>query len=156
MSYDIPEDFSGVFMFTNWTKKEKVFMWNNKEYTFPPLKTVPLIIPGETLENIQEIRKKWAFKLAESEWYDGAEYRKLSKMGRGLPPTRDDKVLQPMIDKCLNPLPIARATVKEGKKERQTYRATKAIGEKENPNYVFREENENPEALGAMSDKAIA
>lgn len=152
MENDINE-FTGVFYFTNPTDKERTYLWNNKEYTFPAKSTVPLIIPSEPLENIQEIRKRFAFRMAEERWYESEEYAKMSKMGNGLPPTRDDKVLEPMIEECLKPLPITRAVVKEGKKDDgRNYKASKAISEKDNPNYVFAEENKNPPVLGEMSE----
>lgn len=145
-------EFDGVFRFTNWTDKERTYLWNNKEYTFPPKSTVPLIILNEPLENIQEIRKRFAYRLAEEVWYEGKEYDKMSKMGNGLPPTRDDKVLEEDIEKCLQPLPVARATVKEGKKDSdKQYKATKALSKSDDPNYLFREENQNVETLGEMS-----
>lgn len=147
-------EFDGVFRFTNWTDKERTYLWNNKEYTFPAKSTVPLIILNEPLENIQEIRKRFAYRLAEEVWYESKEYEKMSKMGNGLPPTRDDKVLEADIEKCLSPLPIAKAGVKEGKKQDdRQYKATKALKGGEDPNYLFREENQNVPTLGAMSDK---
>lgn len=145
------KEFDGVFRFTNWTDKERTYLWNNKEYTFPPMSTVPLIILNEPLENIQEIRKRFAYRLAEEVWYEGKEYDKMKKMGSGLPPTRDDKVLEEDIEKCLSPLPISSAKVKEGKKQKDTeYKATKALKGGEDPNYLFREENQNVPTLGEM------
>lgn len=144
-------EFDGVFRFTNWTDKERTYLWNNKEYTFPPKSTVPLIILNEPLENIQEIRKRFAYRLAEEVWYEGKEYDKMSKMGGGLPPTRDDKVLEADIEKCLQPLPVARASVKEGKKDNdKQYKATKALSRSEDPNRIFAEENANVPTLGEM------
>ncbi len=158
MELTSPQEFIGVFYFTNWTKDEFIVLWNNTEYTFPPEKTIPLIIPSETLENIQEIRKKFAYKLAEREWYSGKEYTRLSKMGNGLPPTFDPKVLEPLIQRALEPLPIAKATTKKGKVDSdKNYKGSKAIGEKDNPNYVFREEADNAKALGAMpGDRVVS
>lgn len=147
-------EFDGVFRFTNWTDKERTYLWNNKEYTFPAKSTVPLIILNEPLENVQEIRKRFAYRLAEEVWYESKDYEKMSKMGNGLPPTRDDKVLEADIEKCLSPLPIGRASVKEGKKEKDTvYKATKALKGGEDPNYLFREENQNVPTLGEMPTK---
>ena len=154
------EDFSGVFMFTNPTNKERKYLWNNKESTFPAESTVPLIIPTETLENIQEIRKRFAYRMAEERLYEGEktpsgfEYLQAKEMGRGLPPTFDPKILEPWIEECLKPLPIRRASIKEGKKlddERQ-YKATKA-GFTSSPTEVFKED-ENRYPIGVMPDHA--
>lgn len=136
----IQKDFDGVFRFTNPTDEDFTALWNNKEYTFPANKTVPMIIANETLENIQEIRKKFAYKLAVREFYAGKEYNKLSKMGNGLPPTFDEKILEPMIEKCLMALPESRATVKAGKPILNEKRlSSKAVSGKDNLNEAFKD-----------------
>lgn len=147
-------EFSGVFYFTNPTDKERTYLWNNKEYKFPPQSTVPLIIPTETLENIQEIRKRFAYRMAEERWYEGDEYKKMKEMGGGMPPVRDDKVLNEMIQECLKPLPIKRAEVKQGKKmdDERNYKATKALSKNDDPNFLFKEESANAPELGEMSN----
>jgi hypothetical protein len=137
---ELNKDFDGVFRFSNNSDEEFVCLWNNKEYVFPPKSCSPIVIPTESPENIQEIRKKWAFKWAEREWYKGSEYKKLSKMGGGLPPTRDDGVLEPLIQMCLAPLPTATASVREGKKDKRTFRGSKAVAEKENLNIAFKDD----------------
>lgn len=151
---DFNEDFAGVFYFTNPTKQDRKYLWNNKEYLFPAESTVPLIIPNETLENIQEIRKRFAFRMAEERWYEGTEYNKMKEMGGGLPPTFDPKILEPMIQECLKPLEIKRAAVKQGSKidDENNYKATKAMGEKDDPNFLFREENQNIPTYGKQSE----
>lgn len=152
---EIPEEFDGVFRFTNPMDREFVHLWNNKEYRFPPLSTVPMIIMGEPLENIQEIRKRFAFDNALERFYESPQYMKMKEMGNGLPPTFDNKILEPMIEECLKPLTVGRAKIKEGKKDdNANYRSTKALTDKDNPNFIFAEENKNPPVLGVMSDKA--
>lgn len=148
-------DFDGVFRFTNWTDEDFTALWNNKEYVFPKGTCCPLIIPDETLENIQEIRKKMAYKVAVREFYKGKEYGRMKKMGGGLPPTFDEKVLEPMIEQCLKPLPMARATVRQGKKrdDDRNYKSSKAITDKDNPNFVFKDDV--PEEKGKMPDREI-
>jgi hypothetical protein len=148
-------DFDGVFKFTNATTEDFVFFWNNKEYLFPAGTCCPMIIANESLENIQEIRKKAAYKLATREFYKGKQYKSMSKMGNGLPPIFDEKVLEPWIDECLKPLPMAKAVVKEGKREKVSFRGSKAISDKENPNFVFKDESEDPVAVGAMPNTEI-
>ena len=156
MDIQINEEFDGVFRFTNPTDEEFRVLWNNKEYVFPAQSRCPLIIPNETLENIQEIRKKFAYKLAVREFYKSKEYVKLSKMGNGLPPTFDEKTLEPMIEKCLAPLPLARAKTKDLPKDSErNYKASKAIAEKDNPNFVFKEESDAVKPLGAMPDRVL-
>lgn len=134
------DDFDGVFRFTNDTDEDFTALWNNKEYTFPSHKTVPMIMREETLENIQEIRKRFAYRLAVREFYKGKVYKTMSKQGNGLPPLYDEKVLEPWIESCLKPLPIAKFTVKEGKKNTDKFKASKAISDKDNPNFVFKDE----------------
>ncbi len=152
------KDFDGVFRFTNDTDEDFKFFWNSKEYLFPAGKMTPMIIANESLENIQEIRKRAAYKLAVREFYKGKikddagnTYAKLSKMGNGLPPVFDNKILEPTIERCLKPLPVAKATVKEVVKKQTNFRASKAVGAKDNLAYEFKDDQ--PDELGAQSDK---
>lgn len=149
------DEFGGVFYFTNPTKQERKYLWNNKEYVFPPESTVPLIIPTETLENIQEIRKRFAYRMAEERFYESDQYMKMKDMGNGMPATFDPKILEPMIQECLKPLEIKRAGVKNAKNidDERNYRATKALDDSEDPSELFKEENKNVEKLGVMSDR---
>lgn len=143
-------DFDGVFKFTNATDEDFTVLWNNKEYTFLAGTCSPLIIPEETLENIQEIRKKFAYKLATREFYKGKTYKSMSKMGGGLPPTFDDKILEPEIEKCLKPLPMAKAKVKLGKKDDESKYTSKAVQDGESLNETFKDQKVR--SLGKMSD----
>lgn len=148
-------------MFTNPTNKERKYLWNNKEYIFPAESTVPLIIPTETLENIQEIRKRFAYRMAEERLYEGEkteggyDYMKTKEMGGGMPPTFDVKILEPWIHECLKPLPIKRAEIKQAKKidDERNYKATKAVGQNADLADVFREENQNIPTLGKQADR---
>jgi hypothetical protein len=159
MQNEINEEFSGVFMFTNPTKKDRAYLWNNKEYTFPAESTVPLIIPSESLDNVQEIRKRFAYRMAEERLYEGEktpsgfDYKKAKDMGNGIPPTFDAKILEPFIHECLKPLPVKRGGVKQGNQidDERKYKATKAMGKNDNPVALFKEENENIPVLGAMT-----
>lgn len=151
-------DFDGVFRFTNATDEDFVFFWNNKEYTFKAGTCSPMIIANETLENIQEIRKKAAFKLATREFYKGKEYKRLDTLGKksagGLPPTFDEKVLEPWIEECLKPLPMAKAEVKEVKKLDMRFKASKSIGKNDGIgalNEAFKDSEVTE--LGVMSGK---
>jgi len=149
------KDFDGVFRFTNPTNDDFKALWNNKEYTFPANRTVPLIIPNETLENIQEIRKKFAYKLAVREFYNSKEYGRMSKMGNGLPPTFNEKILEPMIEQCLKALPMARAAVKEGKPslDEKRLRGSKAVSGKDDLNKAFADSEITEK--GVMPDSVI-
>lgn len=149
------DEFGGVFYFTNPTKQERKYLWNNKEYIFPPEATVPLIIPTETLENIQEIRKRFAYRMAEERFYESDQYMKMKDMGNGMPATFDPKILEPMIHECLKPLEVKRAGIKSAKNldDEKNYKATKALDDSEDPAEIFKEENRNVEKLGAMPDR---
>lgn len=149
----IDKDFDGVFRFTNWTEEDFKHLWNNIEYTFKAGTTSPMIIANETLENIQEIRKRFAYDLAVREFYKGKEYKRLNAMGRGLPPTFDDKLLEPMIQRCLEPLPIVKAEVKKLEKSAVKAKVSKAVGEKDNLNYEFKDDEIR--TIGKMPDAQI-
>lgn len=161
------DEFSGVYYFTNPTKTVRKFLWNNKDYSFDSESRSPIIIPSETLENIQEIRKRWAYKLALERLYEGEpvkdregntifEYKKAKETGNGLPPTFDDKILEPFIEECLKPLAIKRATVSTGKKldDERNYKATKAVGEGMGDKALAQVFSEDPiPVLGLMPDR---
>ncbi len=150
-------DFVGVVRFTNDSDEDFTALWNNKEYVFPARKTVKLIMPDESLENIQEIRKRFAYRWAVRQFYNGKEYTRMSKMGNGLPPTFDERILEPMIERCLTPLPSAPLKMKQKAKDDGTkYKGSKAMSDKDNPNYLFRDESENVLPLGKMPDSLTA
>ena len=154
---DYPEDFDGVFKFTNATDEDFTTLWNNKEYTYPAGKTVPMIIANATLEETQQIRKYFAKRLAEREYFKSKEYNKVKNGtpnpnggGTLVPSMFNEKVLQPYIDQCLTPLPEGRAKIADRKTPEIETKGTKPLGTgtKENPypkvdlNSEFKEENE--------------
>lgn len=116
----LPADFDGVFRFTNWTDEDFQARWDSVEYTFPAMKTTPIIIPTASPEQIQNIRKKFARKLAEREFYRSDKLKSLDSMnnpngGQALSTFRNavtysPKDLEPFIQRCLEALPAARAT----------------------------------------------
>lgn len=112
-----PNYLNGVFYFSNNSKEDFVAMWNNIEYTFPAMTCSPMLIPGEPPENVQEIRKRFALKWAEWQWFKSKDYQKMVKMGeannQGIPPLRNDSVLDPLVQQCLTPLPLTQATTKK-------------------------------------------
>lgn len=140
----------GVFYFTNPTDEDFTVLWNNKEYTFKPKTTVPLVVSGESPENIQEIRKRFAKKLAEREFFKSKRYKELVKKGGDLPATynEDDEYGQ-MIQACLTPLPKANLEVKDLPRDTESnYRGTRAVKSGQDLNKAF-EDYEIPQ-LGEM------
>jgi hypothetical protein len=116
----LPVGFDGVFRFTNFTDSEFKASWNKKEYTFPPKSTVPMIILDATPQEIQYIRKKFAKELAEKVFFEGESIKKLDAMNTTgtqnsfrTAVTYTPKDLEIFVQRCLEPMPIARATVVE-------------------------------------------
>lgn len=117
----LPVDFDGVFRFTNFTEHEFKAKWNSVEYTFPPLSTIPLIIPGATPEEVQTIRKKFAKELAVACFYQSAKFKAMEGSVRnangeptgGVPALYTDSDIAPFVQRCLEPLPVGQATVKK-------------------------------------------
>lgn len=127
MKYEtmLPQDFDGVFRFTNWSNEEFVGVWNRKEYHFPPESTSPMIIPEHSPLEIQHIRKKFARDLAEREYFksqqyegsrrqegeklDGVVVARLSSIHQAGTYTLDN--LKDGIQKCLKPLEMKKAFV---------------------------------------------
>lgn len=126
-------EFDGVFKFTNASKEDFKVMWNSKEYTFPAESTCPLIIPNESQENIQNIRKKFALKYAQREFDKSTEGKKIAKEGAKhfSPATYNETILEPFVQQCLAPLPITTAKVVEVKKVKTQFidNGTAIIGE---------------------------
>jgi hypothetical protein len=120
----LPEDFEGIFYFSNYSDEDFTGKWSNEEYLFPAHTMSPLVIPDASLLDIQQIRKKLAKDLAEREYYKGPQYKMLLKQERnddGSPRlssflkagTYSENDLVALIQMGLNPLPVKRATVKE-------------------------------------------
>lgn len=125
MKYEstLPEDFDGVFRFTNWSDEEFVGVWGKKEYHYAANSTSPMIIPEHSPLEIQHIRKKFAKDLAEREFYKSERYRatflaqernsdgtaKLNSFQQAGQYTLGD--LAEGIQKCLKPLEVQRAFV---------------------------------------------
>lgn len=117
----LPEDFNGVFQFTNWTDEEFVGIWGKKEYHFPALSTSPMVMTEYTPLEVQHIRKKFAKDLAEREFFKSSNYesfrsqegssnnRTMSGIHQAATYTLDN--LTPFIQRCLEPLTIAKAVV---------------------------------------------
>lgn len=109
----LPVDFDGIFRFTNWTDNEFKARWNNLEYAFPAQHMVPMIIPNSTPEEVQYIRKKFAKELAIREFYATDRFKNMENVPPGgVPALYTEKDLTPFIQKCLEPLPIAKAEIK--------------------------------------------
>lgn len=131
----------GVFRFTNCSDEDFAPLWNNVEYRFPKKSTCPIIIPNETSENIQEIRKRFAYKYAQREYFRSKSFNKI-RNGDGLSvlSTFDANALQPYIDQCLEPLPVALATATKRKGEDDSNYKSKAVGKADNVNEVFKDQ----------------
>lgn len=148
---EMGSEFDGVFRFTNASDEDFKVLWNNKEYTFAKQTTSPMVILGESLENIQEIRKKFAFKYAQREFFKTKEYKKLEKSGGITPATYSDSVYEPYINQCLSPLPISKAIVKDLPRDSERNYTSKAISDKQNPNFEFKDEEIR--AIGEQAER---
>ncbi len=128
MKYEttLPEDFDGVFRFTNWSQEDFIGAWGGKKYTFPAETTSPMIIPEHSPLEIQHIRKKFAKDLAEREYFKSPqyehnrlregvkdEYGMIQPRGQGMSHAGMYNLdqLTPFIQRCLEPLVLAKASV---------------------------------------------
>jgi hypothetical protein len=129
----LPADFDGVFRFTNWTEVEFKARWNSVEYTFPPLRTTPMIIPNATPEEVQHIRKKFARELAEKVFYETEKFKYMNSQERGqVPALYTDSDIAPYVQKCLEPLPIAKATTQVlPKDKKENYKGIRVLDKDE-------------------------
>lgn len=130
MAYEstLPENFDGVFRFTNWSDEDFVGIWGKKEYHFPAQTTSPMVIPEHSPLEVQHIRKKFAKNLAEREFFKSKGYQNFMKQERnpdGSPRlnsiqqagTYNMDQLTPFIQKCLTELPVGKAAVQPAKSE---------------------------------------
>ncbi len=110
---ELPKDFDGTFKFTNARDTEFKARWNSVEYTFPAMKTIPMVIANATPLEVQSIRKKFAREWAIEEWYKSPKFIGMNNVPLGgMPALYTDSDLIPFIQKCLEPLPLAHATAK--------------------------------------------
>lgn len=108
----LPADFDGTFKFTNFTDEEFTTKWDNISYTFPAKSTIPLIIVNATPLEIQNIRKKFARDLATIEWYKSEKFKMMdAHVPGGTPALYTEADLKPFVQRCLEPLPKASATM---------------------------------------------
>jgi hypothetical protein len=112
----LPADFDGTFRFTNWTDRDFTAKWGGVEYTFPALKTTPMVILSVTPYELQNIRKKFAKTLAEREFFQSKEHNRLDAMNKSenirtfaAAVTYTPGNLEVLVQKCLEPLTPAPA-----------------------------------------------
>lgn len=139
----LPENFNGVFYFTNWTDEEFVGVWNKEEHHFAPNSTAPMVMHNFSPLEIQHIRKKFAKDLAEREFFKSQNYNAFKKQE-----TNNDgsarlnsihqagtyalKELTPFIQRCLEPLQISTAVVTKANVENLEEKLS--LSEKGKPN----------------------
>lgn len=156
----LPENFTGVFYFTNWTTEDFVGLWGGQEYHFPAESTSPMVIPNHSPIEIQHIRKKMAKDLAEREFYKSEKYNTLMKQERNPDGTpRNSGIhqagtytlneLTPFIQKCLEPLPITQARVTTAPKERIEDKLTRNDDGELNTEAIDAKASLTAKALGA-------
>jgi len=128
MKYEsvLPENFDGIFRFTNWSDEDFIGRWNSKEYLFPAKSMVPMVMPDHSPLEIQHIRKKFAKDLAEREFYKSSKYKGLADQ-EGKPGNRtfsgihqaatySDTELEEFILKGLEPMEEAKLSSKPAEK----------------------------------------
>lgn len=108
----LPQDFDGVFKFTNYTNVDFVSKWDSVQYKFPANTTTPMVMNFTPVE-IQNIRKKFARDLAIREYYKTDSFKNKDNPNQGYrPPLYSDNDLKPFIQRCLEPLQTGYAEVK--------------------------------------------
>lgn len=107
-----PENFSGVYTFTNKSDEEFKVRWDSKEYIFPPMSTTPIIIPTANSLELQGIRKKFAAEWATLQFYKTDKFKHLNESGGSSPAPYSESDLAPFIQMCLEPLPVGQIKVR--------------------------------------------
>lgn len=124
----LPEDFDGVFKFTNPDDEEFVGKWGGKAYKYPPMKTISMLIEEASPREVQNIRRKFAKELGEKMFFKSQRGKQMSVSERqnNMPTMNSifmagqysDDDLAPFIQQVLTPLPLGRQTVTEVPKPR--------------------------------------
>ena len=110
--FKLPEDFDGVFRFTNWTDEDFKAKWDGIEYTFPARKMTPMTGINATPVELQNIRKKFARELAVAELYKTKKFKGMDDRKHGQNPAiYTDSDLAEFTRKCLEPLEIGKAGI---------------------------------------------
>lgn len=125
-------------------------LWNNKEYTFKGKTTVPLIIPNEPPENVQNIRKLFAKKYAQAWFHQAPKYKVLVKKGELNPAGyNEDSEFKDVTQACLTPLPKSQAATRDLPRDsEENYKGSKAIRPGQDLNIMFKDYE--PPLLGEM------
>ncbi|MDE2233286.1 MAG: hypothetical protein KGJ90_04115 [Patescibacteria group bacterium] len=119
----LPENFDGIFQFTNFSDEDFTTKWDSKEYTFPARTRSPMIMPESNSLQIQQIRKIFAKRLAEREFLKTPDFESLVGEERNKDGSaRFNSINQAssygidrlvsLIQRCLEPLEPSRAAVK--------------------------------------------
>lgn len=168
MKYEnvLPEDFDGVFRFTNWTDEDFVGVWGKKEYHFAANSTSPMVIPEHSPLEIQHIRKKFAKDLAEREFFKSQNYEHMrapegtlgnrTMSGIHTASTYSLNDLSANIQKCLKPLEIKRAVVTQKKQTPITEVLSKNEKGRLNTGVVDTDEDLESLARGNMRERALS
>jgi hypothetical protein len=120
----LPVDYDGTFRFTNDSDEDFTATWGKVNYTFPAHTTSPMIMPDFTALEVQQIRKRFAEQWATREFGKSKEYGNLMRQERspeGIPLLTHYyqagqyslNELAPYIQRCLIPLPEAKASVEK-------------------------------------------
>ncbi len=120
----LPENFDGTFRFTNASEEDFTASWGGKNYTFPAMKTTPMIIMDASPVEIQNIRKKFARKWAEREFFKSKKYKDAVAQERNPDGSArfnsfqqggqySDTDLEPYIQQCLTPLAVGSLNITE-------------------------------------------
>lgn len=115
-------EFTGEFFFTNPDTEDFTGIWNGTPYHFPAMKTSKFYIVDANPLETQEIRKRFATRLAERMFGKTSKYRELEKKSEGkITPQFYDygKEITPFVNQCLKPLP--KGEIKIGKKQEEKF-----------------------------------
>ncbi len=124
----LPADFDGDFYFSNPDDEEFIGKWGGKAYRYAPQTRSKMIISKASPEEVQQIRKKFARELGNKMFFKSEKAKQMTTIERqsnGEPVFRSihqantysDADIAPYTQACLDPLPLARASVSEAVKE---------------------------------------
>ncbi len=148
---EIADEDDTVFYFTNASDEAWTTQWNKVKYTFPAQRRTRMAIHGATPEEVQSIRKMFATRFANEQYYKTTDFAKRNKPVENRNPIAyGPGVLQPFIDSCLKPLPKAKLISEkvESDEDSKFSGQTRPLKEGVNPNVEF--QNDEIPVLGEM------
>lgn len=149
-----PREFDGNFYLTNPDTEDITLFWNNTAYVFPAGQTIKMVIFDATIKDIQEIRKRWAVKIATRMFHKSVTFKKMVKDNEGKSYQtyyNEGQMIEKYVQACLEPRVLGNSVSEKKEVEpirmsinpKTGKRVTAIFGEADNYNVSLTEKAES-------------